>query len=290
MYKKYNEEDLKKLHGDIITVYNKFRSLCEKYDIKFFAISGTLLGAVRHKGFIPWDDDMDIGMFYSDYIKFLSIPKEEFDEYGFYAPSVTPGGYYIIIPKFYYKNSRFVTRLAKESGMDDMGIFVEIFPYYNIPADNNILHNIDTKIKIIKALYTVTSCEKTVVFEKGLPGQFKYLAKVFIKHLCKIFGITPKKLSDYFNKTMLKYENKETGYVLTCVDSFEIYKKKWFSKLIDSEFEDTAMPIPVGYKEILSHFYGDDYMTLPPESKRWNQAAKYIKYLDGTEFIDDEDC
>lgn len=93
-FRKYDDMTLDKLKKELIDIFEVFDSLCKKYDIKYFATGGTLLGVVRHGGFIPWDDDLDIGMLRTEYDKFLKIPHSEFEGYGLCAPEITPGGYY----------------------------------------------------------------------------------------------------------------------------------------------------------------------------------------------------
>ena len=99
-FKKYEDGDLKHLQADLLTIRAKLDELCKKHDIKYFAVGGTLLGAMRHEGYIPWDDDIDLGMLYEDYIKFINIPEEEYEGFGLYAPEKNPGEYYSYVTKF----------------------------------------------------------------------------------------------------------------------------------------------------------------------------------------------
>lgn len=282
-YKKYDPEDLKKLQKDIVTVLKSFDALCEKYDITYFAAGGTQLGAIRHQGFIPWDDDMDLGMLYSDYEKFLKIPDDEFKEYGLYAPEKNPGDFYSFVTKYYYRDSSFSSAIVTAEGKDNMGIFVEVFPYYNVPLDNRILNKMRRKITVIKAFYTVSVCDKIIVYEKGLSGKLKYLVKSTVKLMTKIFRLTPEKLARRYDEILTAYKDNETGYVVVASDGFKIYKKSWLQNTTRVPFEDTTIPITSGYKQYMTKAYGPDYMTLPPESERWNQAAEYIRFIDGTE-------
>lgn len=283
MFRKYEDHELQKLQSDMLTVLAKLDELCQKYGIEYFAIGGTLLGAIRHKGYIPWDDDMDLGMLYSDYQKFINIPEEEFAEYGLYAPERNPGDYYSFVSKFYYKDSRFISPIARADGKEDMGIFVEIFPFYNIPGDNRIINRTKRKVEIIKALYTVACCKKVIVFDTGLRGGVKQIQKIFIKAFCGILGLTPERLAGRYDQILSRYRDEATEYIVASADVYRVYKKKWLSSHSRVPFEGTTIPIPKGYKSYLRLVYGDDYMQLPPESGRWNQAAEYIRYIDGTE-------
>ena len=76
----YTEEDYRKIRKYSMETLKEFIRICEKHHLTYFAISGTAIGAVRHQGFIPWDDDMDVGMLRADYDRFIEIAKEEMDE------------------------------------------------------------------------------------------------------------------------------------------------------------------------------------------------------------------
>ena len=80
LYRRYDEEILKKIKETEKEILLKFVSICEKYNLNYFVVFGTLLGTIRHKGFIPWDDDIDVGMLRKDYEKFLEVAQQECGE------------------------------------------------------------------------------------------------------------------------------------------------------------------------------------------------------------------
>ena len=283
MYKKYNDSDLNKLKKDMIFVIESLDALCKKYDINYFAIGGTMLGAVRHNGFIPWDDDVDLGMLLEDYEKFLAIPSEEFKDFGLYAPEKNPGGYFSMVTKYYYKDSRFTIKLAKESGIDNMGIFVEIFPFFDLPENNSKIDLMYRRMELYKAMYSTLVVNKVVVYDKGVKAVIKKVVKKLLLAMLHIFRWTPEKVARCYTDTARRYTDKDAKYVASFSDVFNIQQKKIFKALDRVAFEDITMPIPKDYDLYLKRIYGDDYMTLPPEDKRWNQAAEYIRYIDGTE-------
>ena len=283
MYKKYNDSDLNKLKKDMIFVIESLDALCKKYDINYFAIGGTMLGAVRHNGFIPWDDDVDLGMLLEDYEKFLAIPSDEFKDFGLYAPEKNPGGYFSMVTKYYYKDSRFTIKLAKESGIDNMGIFVEIFPFFDLPENNSKIDLMYRRMELYKAMYSTLVVNKVVVYDKGVKAVIKKVVKKLLLAMLHIFRWTPEKVARCYTDTARRYTDKDAKYVASFSDVFNIQQKKIFKTLDRVAFEDITMPIPKDYDLYLKRIYGDDYMTPPPEDKRWNQAAEYIRYIDGTE-------
>ncbi len=282
-FRKYNPNELDKLHKDMIFVLEKLNQLCQKYEISYFAVAGTLLGAIRHKGYIPWDDDLDVGMLIEDYDKFLNIPAEEFEEFGLYALEKNPGDYYSFVTKFYFKDSRFISPIAKADGKNKMGIFIEIFPFYDLPSNNAKIFSMYNKAELLKALYTTVVCDNVIVFTKGIKGIIKKAIKHILRIGLRLCNLDAVKISKLYDKMTRQYTNKDSEYVGSFSDVFSMYRKEWLSDTVRVKFENTTILIPKGYKGYLKTFYGDSYMQLPPESKRWNQAADYIRFIDGTE-------
>ena len=148
-YRKYDDVSLKKLKMELLEIFKVFDKLCRKYEINYFATAGTLLGAIRHGGFIPWDDDLDIGMLRADYEKFLKIPPEEFKGYGLCAPEITPGEYYSFVTKFYKKGTKFITPISYVDNKMNMGIFIELFPFDDVEDKNA---NLEKQIKKVNRI------------------------------------------------------------------------------------------------------------------------------------------
>ncbi|SNU06910.1 lipopolysaccharide cholinephosphotransferase [Lachnospiraceae bacterium] len=286
-FRQYEDDELNKLHHDMLFVLNKLDELCKKHDISYFAVAGTLLGAVRHKGYIPWDDDLDLGMLIDDYDKFLQIPPEEYEEFGLYALEKNPEDYYSFVTKFYYKDSKFISPIAKADGRDNMGIFVEIFPFYDLPDDKKKIRNMYFKAEILKALFGIASCKRVIVFGGGIKGTVKKIVKLFIRNLLKVFRLDSLRLAGMYDKMCRRYTGKYNNYVGSFCDVFSMYKKSWLSGTKEVKFEDSTIQVPTGGKYYLKNFYGDNYMELPPENKRWNQAAEYIRFIDGSELNQD---
>lgn len=103
MYRQYEPEVLKRLQREELEVLREFVRICNKYDIQYFAVFGTCIGAIRHKGFIPWDDDMDFGMLREEYERFCKVaPKEMGDRFGLAGPDCKEK-FYNFVSKFYKK-------------------------------------------------------------------------------------------------------------------------------------------------------------------------------------------
>ena len=131
-YKPYKPEILKKLHIVQLNMLKDIDVFCRKYDIHYFAVSGTALGAVRHKGYIPWDDDIDIAMLRDDYLKMLEHRDELQPKYTLFSADCE-NKYYNFVPIISMNDTRMIVPLSKD--VFDTGIFIDVFLYENIPDD-----------------------------------------------------------------------------------------------------------------------------------------------------------
>lgn len=277
-FRKYDDMTLDKLKKELIDIFDVFDSLCKKYDIKYFATGGTLLGVVRHGGFIPWDDDLDIGMLRTEYDKFLKIPHSEFEGYGLCAPEITPGGYYSFVTKFYKKDTKFITPISYADNKNDMGIFIELFPFDDV--EENLLEKQKKRVNRIKALYTTAVCDHIIVFDVGLKGIIKKMAKRIIKIYVSLTHKTLESLTKEYIDVVDTAIETEKAYAFS--DVGHLIAKKGVESPVYRKFENIQMLVPSDYDMVLKGLYGSDYMQLPPKEKRWNQAPMYIGFSDGS--------
>ena len=136
VYKEYDKETLDKLHQVELEILDDFVSVCEKHKLRYFLTGGTMLGAIRHKGFIPWDDDIDIGMPREDYDKFIKIGSEALGNKYTLDCFELNKKYYLPFAKIKKNNTIF------DEGLDDKnhkGIFIDIIPFENVDEINTSL-------------------------------------------------------------------------------------------------------------------------------------------------------
>ncbi len=246
----------------MLDILDDVASFCDNNNIIYYLAYGTLIGAVRHKGFIPWDDDIDIMMPRPDYEKFVLLYHEK-GKYAISTPLID-NGCFLVYSKVYDK------RTAKyENGVDYnrypvLGIDIDVFPLDGLP--NNIgTRRIHKKLlSKIGALIirTIAPVIKHNTFRGKIAGNLLY-------PLCRSFG------KDFFINMFIrfakkyKYEDSDLVHVAfpLAVSKHESYSKSSFSQRTQVPFENCMFWAPEGYHEILTSYYGD-YMVLPPKEKR----------------------
>ena len=275
-YIKLNDDELKKLHQDLLPILLELDRICKKHNIRYFLSSGTLLGAVRHKGFIPWDDDIDVEMMRKDYNKFCEVCKLELNHEKFFLQTQTNDkNYNWVYGKLRLKNTEYI-RSGQEHLNQKTGIFIDIFPIDNTTNKKISQYIINRGCEVCRSILWSNVGVKT---SNGLLEKLKYrlLSKIprkiainTFEYLARFYDDMDTKYKVFYN---LKLKNRK------CY----IYEAKWYEDQLNVDFEKYKFPIPIGYKHILKMYYGD-YMKLPEKDKRkGNCDASHIKFSDGYE-------
>lgn len=264
--KKIDVEELKKIQIDILNEVDKF---CKNNNINYWLDCGTLLGAVRHKGYIPWDDDIDLGMLRDDYNRFIKTFNQENSKYKLEC--------YENNNKFYYFFGKVLDTSTVLYEPDEKGIKlsvnIDVFVYDNAPDDNKKLKRMFRKRNFYRRMRNIRLFNKTSYDNNFI----KKIARLIAN---KLLFFIPK---DYFVKKTIKnaqkYNKFETKRVGNFVDIDAVaINKKVFSSFINMQFEKNKYPVPAGYDELLKAYYGD-YMKLPPIEKRVSNHS-FVAYKD----------
>lgn len=250
-------DELKRIQIDILDFVDEF---CKKHNIKYFLTGGTLIGAIRHKGYIPWDDDIDICMLRDDYDRFIDVfHKENSPVYKVLSHTIQKG-----YPYPYAKVSNDKTVLKEDAIISfEMGVNIDVFPLDTIPTELSLQKNIYKKFNL---LYGILQLKR-----------LKYSSKrAFLKNVFITVSRLPLKLipNSYIIKKMHKnairysyYESPLCGDVVWGYGIREITKKEYFKNFLLVDFEGKQYSVPIGFDSFLKGLYGD-YMQLPPEEKR----------------------
>ncbi len=246
----------------MLKILVEFKRICDKNEIKYNLAGGTLIGAVRHKGFIPWDDDIDVALLRDDYEKFITACKTDLSEDFFLQTPETdnsfPYGAKLMLVGTQYETS------VRPKTLKHNGIYIDVLAYDNIP-DNNFMRffycnwiHVLIRVLAIKLGYKPHPHK---LYQRVALNIFRILFSfVSIDKLRKILAIYP-----------LKYRNKITKEVCILDGAWGYKKEKHLretvSNFIEASFEGYKVLIPENYDELLTEQYGD-YMQLPPVEKQ----------------------
>ena len=241
----------------------EFIKVCNKHNLQYFASCGTLLGAMRHGGYIPWDDDVDLMMMRPEYEKLCAIANEEFNGRYFWQTEQTDR--YSGRGHAQLRNSETTGILRVEESYKyhfNQGIFIDIFPLDNLPDDDQELHLFFTEL--IQKM-TRFHKERAITYGYHWRSHLRKNLVLFLKELLKHYSkeLFQKHLYDRyfedFEKCLKRYNNENTQRVLLTpfVKTNCILKKEDFKEYKLQPFEFLELPIPLGYDSILTTHYKD---------------------------------
>lgn len=248
-----------------------FDRVCQKHNIRYTIVGGTMLGAVRHNGFIPWDDDADIGMLREEYEKFKSVASDLNPKVCFFQDHTTDQNYRWGYGKLRRTGTKYV-RIGQEHLMCKTGIFVDIFPLDDCPK--SIVG------QMIQDFYCYC-CRKVLWSEVGRfasKGVCRYwytlLSKIptsFVFSLLNLYTKRSRNENDCLVRTLCFTSIGKLYYKHSLKERYGL-PKHWFLECIEYDFENIKLMGSQDYDKVLSFWFGD-YMTLPPENQREQHSA-----------------
>lgn len=262
--------DMSRVHEANLRILKEIDRICRKYNIKYMLDAGTLIGAVRHKGFIPWDDDADVAFTRNQYEAFMKVAKRELPPgLRLIEPEDYRGGraFYDFTARIIYQNSRCHGDGPQMDYYEGKlnHLWVDLFVIDRLPAGKpgaamtKFLH---------KAVYGMAMGHRYALdFKKYSP-----LHRLFVGGLAGAGRLVPMKalfavqrwlaLKDRKSKGRLRYySNYQPDFMYVTLD------RDWCDQVEDAPFEDTQLMMPKGWHQVLTVVYGD-YMQLPPEEER----------------------
>lgn len=268
----------KQIKRDLLEILDFFVSICKENNLTYYLGEGTLLGAIRHNGFIPWDDDIDIYMPRKDYEKLLNLkiesPKFWLDNYKTNKKSWCP-----------YSKMRYLNTIYEEKYVSNynepQGIWIDIFPIDN--TKNNILSFVKFRKLIVKICFYILfyKYSKKLNNLKSLTINKKI---VFI-----ISRIVPRKIVILTREFLMKYENNENnpyyiGFTSKYSSEKQLHLKNKIFPLKNHIFEKKEYSIPKDSDYILKKIYGNNYMQIPKESERETHQPVRVKLSNNEEY------
>ena len=267
--------DLKKRQELLLDLLNQLQEYCQKHQLRFYLAGGTLLGAVRHGGFIPWDDDIDVMMPIEDYNRLISIADEQKPDepYRFSTPVNNP---YHMWPFLKFINhdtilvEPMVSKKAKKEQEKYYGIYIDIFPIYGLPDDGSEREIFQLNLHTLYQKYVKSV---RVMNRRPKDNFFVYLVRYILYYIiCLPNKIVGRKyyldrISEMVNRIPL-YSTDYWGFTAgVWAGKRDHGKTEYLKKVIDIKFETVTCKILSEFDSLLHQNYGE-YMELPPEDKR----------------------
>jgi len=272
-------EDLVNYKRKLVETFSVFDAFCRENDIIYFACGGTAIGTIRHQGFIPWDDDIDVAMLRKDYDRFIEL-KDKLSNTKYRIIDYHDDGYFLPAAKFIDAST---TLWELEEQPYIMGAYLDVFPLDDVDDTPERLvsvvkkyQNIYDRLRKSKAKLKLSNTVKYL-----LSGHIKTFATRCFDWICIGFikTINP---NYYFHRAEREetiMRNKSGDFVLNYNTFYPISKetfpKSLFVDIMRMSFEDIEINMPIGYHQYLTQLYGD-YMKLPPEEKRVGHHSCYF--------------
>lgn len=250
------------LQEKLLGILKWFDAFCREYNLRYYLVGGTMLGAVRHNGFIPWDDDIDVGMPRLDYERMAEILAQTPDErYILETPNTKAKDFYYPFSKIFDSTT---TLIENTKYKIKRGIYIDVFPLDGI---GNTLEEANNNYKSIKRQYQLLMT-RVATIRKGR-GFLKNSAVVLMRFIPKCF-LDEKKILKKLDKCCSKISFDDSKYGGNLVGNWwdkEIMPKELFGEPAEYIFENLRLKGPAEFDEYLSHVYGD-WRKLPPKEKQ----------------------
>lgn len=254
---------LKRVQPVLLEMLREIDRVCQENGIRYFLYRGTFLGAVRHQGFIPWDDDLDVAMLREDYEKFCAIAPEKLDMRYTFQNWHTDPQYAHPFGKLRKRNTMY---LEAKSGnpLKENGFYVDVYPLDFVPEDyralaRKLMHLY--RLKLMKSGYTPWQEGTKTIWKKRIGYLAYQTAALFVSQ---------KQIIDRYEALIFAAGKSSRVYEQSALPRDYLFDVQWCRELKPYAFEDGMFPGPMDYDAFLSTLYGN-YMELPPEGERENR-------------------
>ncbi len=246
--------DIEKLQEHLMILLEEVDRICQKHQLSYMLFAGTLLGAVRHKDFIPWDDDIDVLMPREDYQRFLDIAQRECDKNVFFVQREFSHHWPMHFSKLRLQNTAYIEKYHPKDPLQHQGIYIDIFPY-----DDGWKSRLGRKIQFLLSKAVIADALRKRGYDTD--SKWKKLAMAISK-------VLPERT---FHK-MITRPGAGSRYVHTFFGAGKkfrsnVFPRQWLQQTEQREFNGKKFPIPTNYNEILTQLYGE-YRELPSEKER----------------------
>lgn len=265
----------------LLVILEEFDRVCHQLNIPYVLFAGTMLGAVRHRGFIPWDDDLDVMMLREDYDRFLQEADSILDSKKFYLQKEFSEHWPMFFSKLRLNNTTCLEKYHPKDPLIHQGVYMDIFP-----CDSSFEHELGRRIQFLASKIVIAKSLDRRGYDTNSIGKRLFMA------FCKLLPLKP------FLK-VVRYGSPSSSHVHSFLGGAHSYHKNIYPRHVFTDrtmvpFEGTLYPISAEYDMLLTTLYGDYMQIPPPEVRKYKQHAvlidlsksyeAYAEYHDGIEF------
>jgi len=249
------------LHGHLMDAFSEFDRICRAQDIPYYLLGGSLIGAVRHQGIIPWDDDVDVGLLRPDYERFVRVAPHELGERYFLQTTKSDPEYFQCFAKIRVSGTKFVEATSIDCDIHH-GAFIDVVPLDNVPESPAFRWLHAALCKLLQ----------TMVLARGKYRDLSPVKNAVARVLRAFLRPIPfPTLMNWLQAAAQLSRNNESTYVVIIGGPWsyrrECAPRRYFNNRIELMFGGCSASAPAGWHEYLTYLFGD-YMTPPPEEER----------------------
>ena len=278
IYAEYDSQTLKKLQALELEILKDVDKICEANHLVYFCLYGTGIGVVRHKGFIPWDDDIDIGLLRCDYDRLLRLVREQLPDKYYVLNTETDPDYPLMTTRICLQGTRFQEECFKDLACK-FGIFLDVYCFDYIPEDDRQMKRLARRLWLKSKLMILAAIGDPVIYFNGWKGQMVKIGCNLCHSVFRILGLHPSEFYNSIRKDLLKtkeltsrvafqFDTNMYSSVISVADLLPVEKKP---------FENLMVCCPKNLEKHLETYYGD-YITLPPLEKRHNHPPYKLDF------------
>lgn len=265
----YEQEELIRLQKMELEILSDFMQVCDENKLEYFGIAGTGIGALRHRGFIPWDDDIDVALPRKDFDRMLSLIKERYGDKYTVLNAKEESRFPMMTTRLCRNGTVFIEEALKGAECP-CGIFLDLYVLDNV-ADNRIACELQSWSAWFWSKLLVLRCmPKPFLFQTGWKAELIWRICAAVHGTMKLLNISPQWLRNHCENVCRRYEHKKTKRMAFLPDTspyWNVINKEKLYPLRKLDFETVKLNFPNNIEEILTDMYGD-YMQLPPVEKR----------------------
>lgn len=277
--KEYDAQTLKRVQETELSIFKDFKDICDKNSLTYFGLAGTGIGALRHGGFIPWDDDIDVGLLRKDYDKLIDIVKRDYSDKYTVVNADEFSDYPLMTTRIILNGTKFVEESLKTINCP-LGIFLDVYAFDCAAADIKERKKQAFGAWFFSKLLILKHIPFPVLPFAGVKKKIAHCITACAWAFLNIFCVSHKWLYNTCKYFSCKYNNTDTGFYAYFCDTgiySNFFEKSDLFPVRTEKFEDTEMCFPCNLEKSLTNMFGD-YMQLPPPEKRKNHYPYILEF------------